>query len=375
MSHRHCFATPREFMYQDYSIIGYHGHILYVLSYEGDAGGPTEVIIWSVHTMVPKSWKKLKTFVVDGPPEVLIPALTSNGDLIYLLCVYFSPDTHLGVCQILKFHTETLETSTYLLDQSEENREQFETVEISDVGIVCGESDAFLVDRNVTRGMYKYTKLICDDVTKTFRVQHTWIPPCDEGRRFPIHFDPDNRQIVRYTEGANFLVFNNSTNQWDTYEPSETSDPDAAQHQGYGIRVTYGPLRERCTAISSSFNMFGRSGMCFAAAYNSCQRTDTFFSFTLDEEAKTFTFTRVGTYLRPKTVFQFRLASNGVYIVRLGRKFVEFLRTDVPSLREIGFWRVQEIFSKKDVEQNWHGGKTEEEIKRALNIKSAMNLV
>uniref|UniRef100_A0AC34GVF3 Uncharacterized protein n=1 Tax=Panagrolaimus sp. ES5 TaxID=591445 RepID=A0AC34GVF3_9BILA len=361
------FSVPPQ-LQRSTQIIGFHDYTLYI--------SPTNengIEIWSVHALVPKSFKMMIRFDVR---EVQIKefALTPDGELIYCVAIAIFPETEIPKICVIKIQTETTEYKIFELDF--DSGDEFEQVYLDNFGLICGEEKLYMYDRTLIMGDIPFWEVSFRDDRETFNITARHIPQHDRSYkcvRFPIMHNPDNREVIKMDGSNDILIFDGSINEWIKYTPDEDNQLRLICIPTRGISETLVRRGQSYKAIETKLSVFGRENRCiFKISYGG---RHTFYRFSLDKENKTYKLEQQQQIQYKSGELSYRIASTDKRIAFIGQKVIAFVMIGPQSLKEIGFWGAQRLFAKKLNNDIWTGGKTEKEVRDYFQIKLQSALI
>jgi hypothetical protein len=137
------YSLPSQ-LQKSTQIVGFYDYTLYL-----SPAGVNGIEIWSVHTMVPKSFKTLIKLDVREV-EIKEFALSTDGESIYCLFIATFPGDEIPKICVVKIQTETSEYKIWELDF--DSGDAFEQVFVNNIGLICGVEKLYMFDRTLVMG-------------------------------------------------------------------------------------------------------------------------------------------------------------------------------------------------------------------------------
>ncbi|KAE9551031.1 hypothetical protein FO519_005765 [Halicephalobus sp. NKZ332] len=355
-------------------IVGFHDCTFYIApDKKGSESGSDAIEIYSVHVLVPKSWKLISR--IDAREiAVLEFSLSPDGEFIYCLFIGILRDNDIPTINVIKISTTDEEVLVYSLNP--ESGDTFEQVFIQQVGIQCGKEGLYMFDRTLAMGRIPFWEIVLEDKDYQFTIHPNPIPAHSaeyQCNRFPLMFNPDNREVIKVSDSDMLLIFDGAANEWNPYYPDEDNQFDISSAPSRGIQETYGRYGQRFGAIDTKMTFFGAQDNCMLKV--SERGMHYFYSFNIDRDRRTYRLLKRAEIPQLKDSFMYRLASTGKRIAVISRQTVIFILTQPTTLKELAFWGVQKQLATESSAGCWTGGITEGELKKMCQIKYNMPLI
>lgn len=258
-------------------LVGFHGHVLYLSPNEQDV-----IDVYYVNSLVPK--EQYSIFRMECKiNEIQEYSMTFDGKYIYCFTIGLFNDRWQPV--IFKIKSDGKAYNIYTLN--DQSFDEFEHVYINNIGIHCGESDAYIYDRTLAKGNIPFWKIELKEDDKTFNIRRDIIPDSPEifkCNRFPILGNPDCRQFMKTTDSEVILFFEDG--EWYPYYPDDMNELDMSKISCRGINESYGSIGQRFTAIQTSLSIFSNSDQFIFKLSNRIYHV--FYALNVNKENKTY---------------------------------------------------------------------------------------
>uniref|UniRef100_A0A914EKC0 F-box associated domain-containing protein n=1 Tax=Acrobeloides nanus TaxID=290746 RepID=A0A914EKC0_9BILA len=362
--------SPKEMLKGKLNKIGFRDHELFVSPTRDDV-----IEIWSVHCLIPNSWQCLCRIAFVEIPYVKY-AMNISGDKIYVLIIGMKDPG--DVFRVWLFEVSSLDGTynSYTLD--EDSFQAFDEVYLDNIYIGCGQNTLYMYDRSLVMGEIPFYNFILHEEINTFSIERKPIRVPKEERqwtRFPIVLDGDKRTVLKLSDTNEVFVYDGSIDTWTRIFANEESDLKLEEmRSARGISETYGPRGHRFSAIESPLTVYADHGCCIFKVHN--RGLHSFYDFSINFNNRTYKLLKVSAVrLGPLVEQRNYMLCTPTKLAFICPDLVAFVPIQLPTLRELSFWKIQENYAKQDKNGIWVGGRSEQQIRDLCNLKHHNRIV
>uniref|UniRef100_A0AC35TJ95 TIGR03032 family protein n=1 Tax=Rhabditophanes sp. KR3021 TaxID=114890 RepID=A0AC35TJ95_9BILA len=368
------FPPNKDFAGARLNKIGLDGHNLFI------APSRSKFIeIWHVHVLIPNSWNQV---VKINLTECFVKryCLDKVDDFIYCFVIGILNGNDRPEVMMLKIDINKQDTfESFTLAESSGG--EFDAhVFIDNIQLATSGGKVYMYDSTIIRGFIPYWEVQLNE-NKTFDIKSLLIGDdlYEQNKkyiacRFPIILNAEKRQIARFINSDELLVFNESLNVWQTYTVSTQNDLDLRWINNKGLTESYGRQGHRVKAVESPLQLVSDGQMVIAnVLYNGKYRM---FRLIIDEQAKTYSFKFLSSIAVSEGYFKmFYMAVSEDKMAFICDQSITICPLVPLTLKEAAFWQIQRINCIIDSEGRYVGGISEKDIKNCVGFKGQRSLV